>query len=113
MITRWSDGPADSHMAEEILVEQAGRIRRHPWWRARARLTLRLLENLGIHPPARVIDVGCGWGVTLAALESRGYQATGLDISTKTLAMLDRERTGRNLIEADLTRPWPPACTPF
>ena len=57
--------------------------------------------------------MGCGWGVTLAALEASGYNATGLDISPKTLTMLDHEREGRSLIEADLTRPWPSSFTPF
>ena len=51
MITQWSAGSADSHMAEEILVDQASCIRKHPWWRARARLTLCLLKRLGIMPP--------------------------------------------------------------
>lgn len=113
MITQWSQGAADEHMAEEILVGQASRIRQHPWWRARARLTLSLLERLEIKPPARIIDVGCGWGVTLAALESRSYSASGLDISPRTLAMLHHERPSRTLIEADITSPWPPNVETF
>ncbi len=90
-------------MPEEILVDLAGIIRRHPWWRARATLTLDLLRDLGLEPPARVLDVGCGWGVTLDALERRGYRAIGMDVSRRTLEALDRP--GRKLIEADLTRP--------
>jgi 2-polyprenyl-3-methyl-5-hydroxy-6-metoxy-1,4-benzoquinol methylase len=106
MIERWSQGDADEHMPEEILLDLAGIIRRHPWWRARARLTLRLLWGLGIRPPARILDVGCGWGVTLDALERRGYRAIGMDVSRRTLENLDRP--GRTLIEADITRPMVP-----
>ena len=69
-----------------------------------ARLTLRLLRELGLGPPARVLDAGCGWGVTLDALEGSGYQAIGLDISRRALERLDRP--GRTLIEADLARPF-------
>ncbi len=103
MIERWSRGDADEHMPEEILVDLAAIVRRHPWWRARASLTLELLRDLGVRPPARVLDVGCGWGVTLEALERRGYRAIGMDVSRRALEGLDRP--GRTLIEADLTRP--------
>jgi 2-polyprenyl-3-methyl-5-hydroxy-6-metoxy-1,4-benzoquinol methylase len=102
MIERWSQGNADEHMPEDILVELGATIRSHPWWRARAALTLELLADLGLQPPAQVLDVGCGWGVTLEALEARGYQAIGMDIGRRTLEALDRP--GRRLIEADLTR---------
>ena len=34
MIERWSEGIADDNMAEEILVDLAGMVRRHPWWQA-------------------------------------------------------------------------------
>jgi SAM-dependent methyltransferase len=111
MIERWSRGDAEEHMPEGILVDLAGIIRRHPWWRARAALTLDLLEDLGVRPPARVLDVGCGWGVTLEALESRGYQAVGLDVSRRALERLDRR--GRHLIEADLAGPLPPFSAGF
>ena len=103
MIEKWSEGIADDNMAEDILVDLAPIIRRHPWWRARAALTTRLLNRLGLRPPARILDAGCGWGVTLDSLEARGYQADGMDISRRALERLDRP--GRTLIEADLSRP--------
>ncbi len=102
MITVWSQSQADEFMPEAILTELAALIRRHPWWRARTRLILRLLERHGIAAGARVLDAGCGWGVTLAALEQRGYRTTGLDVSRQALERLDRP--DRPLIEADLTR---------
>jgi hypothetical protein len=59
VIERWSEGAADESMAEEILVDLADLIHGHPWWRARAALTLDLLGRLGIYPPAQVLDAGC------------------------------------------------------
>ena len=90
-------------MAESILVNLAPVVARHPWWNARARLTLDLLAQQGVHPPGRIIDVGCGWGTTLVALERRGYEATGADISRRTLDLLDH--ADRSLVELDLTAP--------
>lgn len=111
MIRTWSRGLADVGMAEAILVELQGVIRRHPWWHARARLTTALLEQAGVEAPARVLDAGCGWGVTLDRLEQRGYRAEGLDISRQALNRLDRD--GRTLIEADLTRNTPNHVEPY
>jgi len=102
VIERWSEGIAGETMPEEILLDLAAIVGRHPWWQARARLTLGLLSDLGLKPPARILDAGCGWGITLDALEKRGYQAIGLDISRRALERLDRP--GRILVEADLTR---------
>jgi SAM-dependent methyltransferase len=102
VIERWSAGLADENMAEEILIDSREIVRRHPWWRARAKLTLNLLGRLGTRPPARILDAGCGWGVTLEALEARGYDVVGMDISRRILERLDRP--GRTLIEADLSR---------
>ena len=106
MITRWSEGIADDNMAEDILVDLAGLVARHPWWKARATLTLALLDRLNVRPPARVLDAGCGWGTTMAPLERRGYKVIGMDISRRTLERLDRP--DRTLAEADLTKPLPP-----
>jgi SAM-dependent methyltransferase len=103
VIERWSEGIADENMAEDILVDLVPSIRRHPWWLARALLTLQLLRRLGLEPPSRILDAGCGWGVTLEALERQGYQAAGMDISRRMLVQLDRP--DRVLIEADLTKP--------
>ena len=48
MITKWSEGDADVNMDEDILVELSRTIHRHPWWRARASLTIALLKRLGV-----------------------------------------------------------------
>jgi 2-polyprenyl-3-methyl-5-hydroxy-6-metoxy-1,4-benzoquinol methylase len=111
VITTWSEGIAGESMDEDILVDLAPLIRRHPWWWARSALTLALLERLGVKPPARVLDVGCGWGTTLEALERRGYQTAGVDISRRTLEKLDRPE--RLLYTGDLSRDLPPEASGF
>jgi len=111
VIERWSEGKADQNMAEDILLDLGGIIRRHPWWRARTGLTLRLLKDLGIRPPARIMDAGCGWGVTLDALEKAGYDAIGLDQSRRALERIDRP--GRSLVEADLNQPIPQVVSSY
>ncbi len=93
-------------MPEAMLVETLALVRSHPWWAARARLALAVLQAHGIKPPASVLDIGCGWGVNLSALETAGYATTGLDISRRILERIDRP--DRRLIEADLNQP-PPA----
>ena len=97
-------------MPQEILVETLGTVRRHPWWNARAKLALAMLGSNGIHAPASIIDVGCGWGMNLEALEKAGYRVTGLDISRRILELIDR--TERRLIEADLNQDPPPDFAP-
>ncbi len=107
MISVWSKGCADDNMPEAMLVETLARVRQHPWWRARARLALALLQKGNLFPPAPILDVGCGWGVNLQALEAAQYQAAGLDISRQILELIDQP--GRRLIEADLNQPPPVA----
>ena len=108
MITTWSRGEPDGFMPEAILTELSSLIRRHPWWQARTRLVLSIIDQNGISPPARVLDAGCGWGVTLEALEARGYRVCGLDVSRQALERLDRPDS--RLIEADLTCPLGPGA---
>lgn len=105
MIEILSQGLADEVMPEEMLTQTLERVRSHPWWKARARLATALLGQLDIRPPASVLDVGCGWGVTFDALEAAGYATIGIDISRKILDRLDR--AGRRLVQADLRQPLP------
>jgi SAM-dependent methyltransferase len=39
-----------------------------------------------IAPPGRVLDLGCGLGVELAELASRGFEAVGVDVSSEAIA---------------------------
>ncbi len=105
MISIWSHGVADANMPESFLAETLEKVRRHPWWRARARLALTTLQKHGVTVPAAVADVGCGWGTNLDALEKSGYSTTGFDISRRILEMIDHP--GRSLVEMDLNQPLP------
>lgn len=92
-------------MSDDLIAPLRHIILKHPWWNARARLALRLLRREGVVPPARVVDVGCGWGTNFLALERDGYRTTGLDISRPALEALDAPQ--RDLIQADLTKDLP------
>jgi SAM-dependent methyltransferase len=92
-------------MDEQILIDLRNIVARHPWWLARARLVLALLDKLNICPPATILEAGCGWGTNLEAFEAAGYQITGLDVSRKMLDHLDHDE--RRLVEADLTQVLP------
>jgi ubiquinone/menaquinone biosynthesis C-methylase UbiE len=51
------------------------------------RLISTCMRLAGLKPPARVADLGCGSGVFTDLLSKQGYQATGLDISPKLIAL--------------------------
>jgi SAM-dependent methyltransferase len=92
-------------MPESLLMGTLQKVRRHPWWAARAKLSLSLLDKHRVLAPASVMDVGCGWGVNLEMLENAGYKATGLDISRNILELVDNRH--RQLIQADLNQEFP------
>ena len=52
---------------------------KHFWHLARNRYILARLGRLGISPPARVIDLGCGAGCVARELVRAGYDTTGVD----------------------------------
>ncbi|HEU5118458.1 MAG TPA: class I SAM-dependent methyltransferase [Isosphaeraceae bacterium] len=110
MIEVWSSGNPDDSMNEAILADLSRQVRRHPWWKARAALTQSLLKRLGVRPPSRVLEAGCGWGSTLSRLERLGYHVTGLDLSRRALDPLHAERSDRRLIQADLAQDLPPSA---
>lgn len=47
------------------------------------------LNRLALHPPARILDVGCGTGWTSVFLAEAGYQVTGIDIAPAKLAIAE------------------------
>ena len=105
MITTWSRGEPDGFMPEAILTELSSLIRRHPWWQARTRLVLSIIDQNAISPPARVLDAGCGWGVTPGSCSRHvAIRASGLDVSRQAARTSLDHRPDRRLIEADLTR---------
>ena len=63
---------------------------------AQERSTQMLLERLP-PPPARLLDVGCGLGTTLARLIELGYQAEGITPDAAQIAMI-HDRHGEQLL---------------
>lgn len=46
----------------------------------------RIVEPLGLTPPAKVIDVGCGTGDQVAVFSELGFDVVGLDLSEEGIA---------------------------
>jgi ubiquinone/menaquinone biosynthesis C-methylase UbiE len=84
------------------------------WYQEHAQLSLKLIQNTGIHRTDQIIDVGAGTSTLVDDLLDAGFeQITVLDISSRALR-LARERLGNrasqvNWIEADITKAALPA----
>lgn len=57
--------------------------------RKRHDTAIRFVMSLRLAPGARILDLGCGAGITVAALAERGFNVLGIDVSDH---MLDRAR---------------------
>ena len=51
----------------------------HFWHKARNRFIRRKVEELGVLPEARILELGCGAGCVSAELTRAGYRVTGVD----------------------------------
>jgi SAM-dependent methyltransferase len=62
-----------------------------------------LLDLVGqyLEPGSRLLDVGCGFGLTVLEATKRGYRAEGIDISKRRLT-LAREKLGLTLMHGRL-----------
>lgn len=73
------------------------------WFQGRKHIVMGLIEPyLKAHPSACMIDLGCGTGLILDELNSRG-QSVGIDVSPRALEFC-RRRNLRDLIRADVVR---------
>jgi len=59
-------------------------------YRDRHNTALRWIQHLGLHPSARILEVGCGAGLMTSALAHDGYTIDALD---STMAMLRMTRS--------------------
>lgn len=50
-----------------------------------------LLDYLAAHPPGRAVDLGCGSGTNIVTLAQKGWQVTGVDLSTRALRLANRK----------------------
>lgn len=70
--------------------------------------TAEIAGRLGDVSGTRVLDIGCGTGVTCQLLLERGAAVTGVDVSTPMLAIAEKRTGGRaELIRADASE-WQP-----
>jgi SAM-dependent methyltransferase len=69
--------------------------------RITARLADAVLDAAGVGPGTRVLDVGCGPGIVLAAALARGARPTGVDVAPGMLAEARRRHPSVELVEAD------------
>lgn len=72
-----------------------------------------MIELLGLRPGTTVVDAGCGFGRYCAALQERGMEATGIDISPAAIAEAEKRSPGPRYLVADLTQPMPEGFGPF
>ncbi|HTI34565.1 MAG TPA: methyltransferase domain-containing protein [Miltoncostaea sp.] len=70
--------------------------------RITARVADALLDAGGVASRTRVLDVGCGPGVVVAAALARGARPTGVDVAAGMLAEARRRHPGVELVEADV-----------
>ncbi len=63
-------------------------------YRRRMETILAWIDQLGVEPGARVLDVGCGAGLFSVELARRGFEVTATDSSPRMVA-LARERAAR------------------
>lgn len=59
-----------------------------------------IVRLLGLHPPARILDVGCGYGRHSIELARLGFRVTGLDFSEVQLTR-GREKAAAAGVEVD------------
>lgn len=103
MIEIWSEptaAQADDNMPQEILTRLGSHISIHPWWHARAKIVEKKIQLHYQNKLISILDVGCGWGVTLKYLEKAGHEVWGLDVGIDALNLLDEP--GRRLILGDV-----------
>lgn len=72
-----------------------------------------MIELLGLRPGTTIVDAGCGFGRYCAALQERGMEATGIDISPAAIAEAGKRSPGPRYLVADLTQPLPADVGPF
>jgi 2-polyprenyl-3-methyl-5-hydroxy-6-metoxy-1,4-benzoquinol methylase len=73
-----------------------------------------LSDFLGTHnvKSGTALDIGCGTGNYSLFLAKKGFQVTGIDFSTKALAVA-RRRARQNALKIKLVRAMPPDSLAF
>ena len=75
------------HWFEDVADHLGGAYLRYSFTKGTEQEVDFLVEQLGLPPGARVLDVGCGPGRHAHALARRGFEVVGVDISDRFLAL--------------------------
>lgn len=84
-------------MDETLVAEYPNLEREHFWWATRRGLVRNLVTELSGDVRPRVLDVGCGSGMTASALADVGASVVGVDLTTHAAA----KSSDVQLIEGD------------
>ena len=77
---------------------------RHFWHRSRNDWIAGRLQQLGLRPGARVVELGCGGGCVTAHLQRQGYEVVGIDGHRGLLEVAARRAPGAQFLLHDLRR---------
>jgi ubiquinone/menaquinone biosynthesis C-methylase UbiE len=69
-----------------------------------ARLIDAVVQLLGLPPPAKIIDLGCGSGAFTHLLQRAGFACVGLDISGKLLRLARRRYPAIEFVQGEIER---------
>ena len=69
-------------MDEALVAKYPDLERDHFWWATRRALVTQLVEEISGPNPIRILDVGCGSGMTASALVPLGASVVGVDLET-------------------------------
>jgi SAM-dependent methyltransferase len=72
------------------------------WYLPAVRPALETLCFSSVRPPARILDVCCGSGHVTRELVARGYDVTGIDISSGLIALAQRELPSATFLVKDV-----------
>jgi SAM-dependent methyltransferase len=74
----------------------------HFWHLSRNRFIARQLRRLGVTPPARILELGCGGGCVAAALARAGFSVTGVEGHLSRIRQAATRAPGATFLVHDL-----------
>ena len=83
---------------------------RHFWFRTRNEFISKRLADLGLAPPARVLELGCGGGAVCGHLARVGFDVTGVDGHLPRVLEAARRIPGGSFFVHDLSNGTGPFC---
>ena len=87
------------HWFEELADHMGPAYLRYSFTKGTVKEVDALVARLGLQPPARILDVGCGPGRHANELGRRGYEVHGVDISETFLDVARQDATDEVMFE--------------